>query len=367
MLKKYNFNFSDFLLKLKLSSKIFLILILIPFLSAQTVFEELTIDSGSLTDVWGKCVADINNDGLTDLIACANYTGGLVWFENPSWAKHTISTHPKFKTDIEVFDIDGDGDLDVFAIFSGKAYKDSLVWFENGNSWTMHSIFKNNVLHDIELVDIDDDGLIDIVGRDQTFYNQNIGDDLYIFKQKDPDTWIKIQFKIVHGEGIKIADINLDGLPDIVINGMWLENTGIIYKWNKHIFTNSWEHQSVYIDIADINSDGLPDIIFAPSEYKGDFYRISWFDNPGGTSDTIWPEYIIEDSVETVHHFVGAADFDNDGDFDVASAEMTQGEDPDEVKIYFNNDNGHKWQKQIIGKNGSHSIRIVDIDSAGSI
>ena len=85
MLKKYNFNFSDFLLKLKLSSKIFLILILIPFLSAQTVFEELTIDSGSLTDVWGKCVADINNDGLTDLIACANYTGGLVWFENPSW------------------------------------------------------------------------------------------------------------------------------------------------------------------------------------------------------------------------------------------------------------------------------------------
>jgi hypothetical protein len=46
---------------------------------------------------------------------------------------------------------------------------------------------------------------------------------------------------------------------------------------------------------------------------------------------------------------------------------MHQGRDPDEVKIYLNNGNGKAWEKLVLGDNGSHSMRLVDIDNDGDI
>jgi hypothetical protein len=56
---------------------------------------------------------------------------------------------------------------------------------------------------------------------------------------------------------------------------------------------------------------------------------------------------------------------DNDGDMDVATAEMHQGSDPDEVKVYINGGSGQSWTKQVIATTGSHSMRIVDVDNDG--
>ena len=73
----------------------------------------------------------------------------------------------------------------------------------------------------------------------------------------------------------------------------------------------------------------------------------------------------MDGAVEAVHHFVGAGDFDRDGDMDVAAAEMEQGGDPDEVKIYRND--GASFTKVVISNNGSHSMRVVDIDLDGDL
>ncbi len=81
----------------------------------------------------------------------------------------------------------------------------------------------------------------------------------------------------------------------------------------------------------------------------------------------IWSETIIDKDVEAVHHFVGLADFDMDGTLDVSTAEMLQGEDPDEVKIYYNDGSGSSWEKQVLSDSGSHSMRILDVDQDGDM
>ena len=84
--------------------------------------------------------------------------------------------------------------------------------------------------------------------------------------------------------------------------------------------------------LADIDRDKDQDVVIG--RY--------WFENPGDI-----------------------ADFDQDGRLDVATAEMQQGTDPDEVSVYLNLGGGKKWAKNVISTNGSHSMRIVDVDGDG--
>jgi len=44
---------------------------------------------------------------------------------------------------------------------------------------------------------------------------------------------------------------------------------------------------------------------------------------------------------------------------------MQQGADPDEVSVHLNRGAGRKWSKNVLSTNGSHSMRIVDVDGDG--
>jgi len=160
-------------------------------------------------------------------------------------------------------------------------------------------------------------------------------------------------------------DLNDDERMDLIINGIWYENTGDIMAWKEHVFTEKWTWKNAYIDVGDINGDGRMDIIMSPSELKGNYYRISWFEAPVNRME-IWNENVIVPEIETVVHFIRTADFNDDGNTDIAYAEMTQGVDPDEVVILYNL-GANSWEKSVISNGGSHSMRIADIDDDGDL
>jgi len=92
-------------------------------------FEYIVIDD----QTWGiRCIGDIDGDGFADIVARAETGSGdhsLAWYEYPNWDQHVITDPESYRScDIELADIDGDGDLDVIMVIDepGKVY-----WYEN--------------------------------------------------------------------------------------------------------------------------------------------------------------------------------------------------------------------------------------------
>lgn len=330
-------------------------------------FEHIVIDANGPEDIWLKSVGDLNGDGRPDLIAGGQSSGGLVWYENPTWQKHVIAPKGVFCTDGEAVDIDGDGDKDLVALTCteppGGPETGELLWYENPE-WTPHHI-DDVALHDIEVVDLDGDGRPDIVGRNQGAFGNPKGNALYFYRQESPLKWNRRTVAIPDGEGLAVADINNDGRPDVIIGQYWLENPGDILNgtWKLHQYSKTWTYPHVFVATGDLNGDGRLDIALSPSEKAGGMYRISWFEAPRDPTKE-WQEHVIEDNVETVHHFIGTADFDKDGQRDIAIAAMQQGKSP-EVSLYINAGRGKKWTKYVVAPTSSHSMRIVDVDGDG--
>ena len=332
-------------------------------------FDHVVVDPAGPRDPWGKAVGDIDGDGAPDLLVGGNISGGLVWYQNPSWTSHVISDLPGFRTDLDLADVDRDSLPDVVSLGTDSSGRPWLVWFKNPGldsvQWAPFTI-DTVLLHDIEVADLNGDSQIDIACRDQEVFGSGHGDTLYFFFQMAPDAWSKVTVPCTNGEGLKIADINRDSRPDIVIQGTWFENTGIDTTWIPHEYSATYTHRSVEIDVADMDNDSLLDIVLAPSEPVGGTYRISWFKAPPDPGQPSWSEHIVEDGVETVHHSVGVADFDNNGTMDIASAKMHTGSTLPEVKVFLNGGQGATWTKRVIATTGSHGMRIVDIDRNGS-
>ncbi|MHC4440205.1 MAG: FG-GAP repeat domain-containing protein, partial [Planctomycetota bacterium] len=292
--------------------------------------------------------------------------GPLVWYAYPTWSKAVIADGGYRTVDGELGDMDGDGDLDV--VMGG------LIWYENPrpgsrpakNPWSAHKV-ADHPTHDIELADLDGDGDLDIVTRDQSEFGHKAGNRIHLWRQDSGDNWTEKIIDCPHGEAIALGDIDKDGDHDIVIGGIWFENVGEIVNgaWSANRFAD-W-HPSATVQIADINGDALPDIVLSPSELKGQFYKISWFEAPSDPKRDNWTEHIIVEPIECVIHGLVTADINGDGMIDVVSSEMHQSADPDEVTVFVNQTNGSNWTKQIISSRGSHFIRAADIGNDGDI
>ena len=287
---------------------------------------------------------------------------------------------------IDLGDIDNDGDLDLISgISENNGY--FIGWLENPlpdenpgqlNGWTFHEIgSQEGYIKDIRVRDFNRDDKPDVVTR--------VREQTVIHFQESPQHWPqkKVMEHFSH-EGMDIGDLDKDGDPDVVLNGFWYETPAdaVHGEYIMHIIDNkwftpidsSWRDNNSSVKVADMNKDGILDILISHSELPG--YPISLY-AAGSVEDLLndnWTESRIREQYDFCQT-LDAGDVDNDGDMDVLAAKFQRepgnqwsNESPFPVTVFYNIDgDALTWKADVISVDRMYAGIFGDVGSDGDL
>ncbi|GAB3651655.1 VCBS repeat-containing protein [Echinicola sediminis] len=130
---------------------------------------------------------------------------------------------------------------------------------------------------------------------------------------------------LYNGGGVAVADLNVDGLPDLIFTGNIVENKVFLNKGNMQ-FEDLTAKTGLAgrkdfktgVSIADVNADGYPDIYYCYSGPGEDPVRRNelYLNNGDMTFTEVAAAYGL-DAVGTFSTQASFFDYDNDGDLDM--------------------------------------------------
>jgi FG-GAP-like repeat/FG-GAP repeat len=308
----------------------------------------------------GEWIVDVDHDGLPDLVTAGWIANGVWWYRNPGpkataagamWKAEKITD--SYDTEGGAFfDINGDGKPDLALAHYNRA---GVLWvdFSKDKPRVHHLGGRAEDGHGIGVADINGDGKADVLTTHGWFEQIDADND----KWKWHGDWD------IGDAGFPILgyDVNHDGKLDLIYGqghgyGLyWLEQAGTADRplWIRHNIDESFS-QSHALLLADIDDDGTPELI------TGKRYRGHDGNDPGsydpvvvyayklptkaqldaaksggeGTKGTMETMRIADSAADPVFtrydlsvngtasagtQFI-AADLDQDGDLDLASA-----------------------------------------------
>jgi len=233
---------------------------------------------------------------------------GLFWWENPKkpgvmWQRHFICN----SYDTEggwMGDINGDGKPDlVLAHYN-----------HSGVLWVDFSGPKPIVHH---------------LGEDHS-RDKDVGNPDGIVHR------VSAESKAEDGHGTGIADVNGDGKADVLTPYGWFENIDANHdKWKWH---PDWNLGDAGFPILgyDVNNDGKMDIIYG----QGHSYGLFWLEQQGSGASRHWVRHVIDESYSQIHA-LKLVDLDGDGQPELLTGKRYRGhsgEDPgsyDPLVVYY--------------------------------
>jgi hypothetical protein len=314
----------------------------------------------------GVAVADVNNDGKTDVLA------GTEWYEAPTWKKHDITKPATYKTtDYSqsflqyAMDVDQDGWTDLIRIgYPGEP----ASWYQNPGKkkgyWKEHSVYTSVGNESPSFYDIDGDGRKDLVCN-----NSELKKVIWISAPaiKNDTTWtehlissdtLRGTHKYTHGLGF--GDMNLDGRIDVIYREGWWEAPADRKQpdWNFHPADLGKECAQMYV--MDLDEDGDQDVISSSAHN----YGIWWHEQIKSGDSIAWKHHDIFTEFSQSHG-LRLADINGDGHPDLITGKRYyahNGGDPgaEEPAVIY-------WFEYKPGKVPLWTPHLIDNDSGAGL
>ena len=285
-------------------------------------------------------VGDLDGDGDLDVVAASEEEDEICWYENLEGSgyfgpKRLIATAAMEVQSVHVADVDGDGDVDVLAATFAD---DRISWYRNmdgqggfGSAWTITTAA--NGASSVFAADLDGDGDVDVISA------STLGNEIAWYENQDGLGFFWVQHVISsstsRARDVEAVDLDGDGDLDVLTAGngppgiAWHENTNGLGAFGPKRIVDPWAGGKVAATAADLDADGDPDLLVASRSAD----TVTWYENLdglGGFSASRDLSTAVEDVLG-----VAAADLDGDGDLDV----LAGAEGGDEI-VWFENTTG---------------------------
>jgi hypothetical protein len=252
-------------------------------------------------------VFDVDGDGDLDVVS-----GGF-WYEGPSWTPHKVRDVAKVGTYYNCFstipmDVNADGRMDfITCSYFGK----NVGWVENPGAkdkeWTYHEIDLPGPSEAAVAIDLTGDG------KPEFFPNTvNVVVFYGLEKAGAEPKFRKYDFgKAAAGHGSGSGDVNGDGRIDLLTPKGWFESPAspASETWPWHA---AWNLGATGIQILarDIDGDGLSDVVYGMGHSRG-LYWIK--QEKGSNGERAWTKPMLIDGKLSSVHTLLWADLNGDG------------------------------------------------------
>jgi hypothetical protein len=301
-------------------------------------------------------IADLDSDGLLDLAVTGDDKAGLVLLlaqDDGEYAPSVRLTIPSKTTGIQAADANGDLTLDLFV-----STEDGVFLLTNDGQANLsppRSLVGDN--QGAHASDLDGDGDPDValfLGRTQELcVLVNSGDG-----QFEPTVRLATASR---AQTLFVDDFDGNGTPDLLVP----TPNGLNFFWNSRHDTFSLTRQTVPVTrrphggiLADLNLDGLPDVVLSSGHNRAVTVHFSIGDG------TIGPE--VNYTQEEAGHLnsITAADIDSDGDVDVIVADK----ELNHFSVFRNTGNGTLDEpSHYAAGRGAFHLTAGDLDGDGHV
>jgi len=318
-------------------------------------------------------VFDVDKDGDLDI-----FSGGF-WYEAPDWQRHKVRDVENINGRFDDYsnlplDVNLDGWTDVVSI---NYRSRSLYWVQNpggdlSQTWEKHVIDTPGRSETGILADVDADERPDALPDGVDFAAW------YSAPRTADGEWERHDLPAeLAGHGVGFGDINGDGSGDIIGTHGWAEAPAdpLSGEWKWHGEFELGRDASVPIIVADPDGDNDNDLIVGHGHNFGLFWLEQQVDGAGART---WTQHVIDDSWSCAHAPMWA-DINGDGLGDLVAGKRYMGHDgrdPGEtepLRVYwykFDRD-AREWQRRQIHFGGTVGMdldpKAADIDGDGDI